>query len=184
MTGDVRAAADSSGDLLNPLHNVRTVAVSPAQPQPETTDFIYEATAASRERQIQAAQAHDTKATAAFAAATVVVGLAAASSFVGHAATVLVALAIVAYIVAAGAAVICLLSRPFSVEVSPGYLWRRFWNSNVQNIKHAIIDERGKGYTENVGLLREKTRALRFTLLATGAETVLVGLALLASRLG
>jgi hypothetical protein len=48
-------------------------------------------------------------------------------------------------------------------------------------MQHALIADRGKGYAKNAERLREKTRWLRYAVVATGVETVLVGTALLVS---
>jgi hypothetical protein len=149
--------------------------------RPDSTDLIYAATADARTEQLRAADAQDAKATAVFAAATVVIGLAAAGSQHGTTQSVLVGLAVAAYVVTAVAAVLCLRIRRFSIELAPDYLWNRYWNQEPLAIKHAIIQERGTGFRENEGLLREKTRALKYATVSTAAETVVVGVVLLVS---
>jgi hypothetical protein len=151
------------------------------RPKPETIEFVYDATMDARARQLRAAEAHDSKAVQVFAAATLVIGLGAAGSLHGTAPAAIIGVALAGYVVAAWAALSCLRVRRFSVEPSPAYLWRRYWSSDVLTMQHALIADRGKGYAKNAERLREKTRWLRYAVVATGVETVLVGTALLVS---
>jgi hypothetical protein len=147
----------------------------------DSTDLIYAATADARPAQLRTADALDTKATAVFAAATVVLGLAASGSDDGTAQAVLVGLAVAAYIAAAVAALWCFRIRRYRIELEPEYLWGRYWKQDPLAIKHAIIAERGTGFRENEILLEQKTRALKLAITFTAAETVLVGIVLLVS---
>ena len=63
----------------------------------------------------------------------------------------------------------------------PDQLWNEFWQEDVADIKHAIIDDVSSSYVENRRHLVTKRWALRFALAATAAEVLFVVGALIAT---
>ena len=145
----------------------------------ETVDFLYEAGKGGLDLQIHTADALDSKTVQAFAAASVVVGLAAVSGS-GRNLTLL-ATAVLAYTVVSVATAIGLWTRELRVPASPTQLWRRYWADSVPSIKHALVADLAAGYQKNNEHLRSKAKCLRWCLAGVAVESLAVGLALLVS---
>jgi hypothetical protein len=147
------------------------------EPAPETLDFIFDFVRGAPERQLAAAEALDSKLFQLFAIGGVVIGLAATGN--GNAG--LLVAAGVAYTVLAISALYGLWVRQLRVSRHPDQLWNESWQESVADIKHAIIDDVSSSYVENRRHLVTKRWALRFALVATAAEVLLVVSALIAT---
>jgi hypothetical protein len=145
--------------------------------QPETLDFIYEASRSTLQNQVEAATAMDSKAIQVFSVASVVIGLAAAGG-IRSAPRTLGILLVLAYLVAAVTALAALWVRTFRVTDGTEQLWRRYWADPVDEIKHAAIADVAEGEIENRDLLADKRKLLGYAIGATGVESVLVGILL------
>lgn len=147
--------------------------------RPETLDFILEYTKAAPGRQGETSQAIDTKALQVFAAASVVLGLAAAGPLRHGVAAWLLGAALVVYAIAAGAAFSVLRTRDFRVVDDGDRIWTRYYDAELEDVKHALVDDITSACAENAVLLGSKGKALKWLVAATAAEVLLVGLAVI-----
>jgi len=147
----------------------------------ETLDFILEYTKAAPCRQGETSQAIDTKALQVFAAGSVVLGLAAAGPLRDGAAAWLFGAALFVYVIAAGAAFSVLRTRAFRVVDDADHIWPRYYDEELEDVKHALVDDISSAVAENAVLLGSKGKALKCLVAATAVEVLLVGLAVIAS---
>lgn len=147
----------------------------------ETLDFILDYTKGTPRRQAEVAHMIDTKALQVFAAASIVVGLAAAGPLREGTAAWLFGAALFIYVAAAVAAFCVLRTRDFRVVDDAYNIWPQYWNQEDLVVKHALIDDITSASAENADLLGSKGRALKWLVLATAAEVLLVGSAVIAS---
>jgi hypothetical protein len=161
--------------------------LTPARPRelkPETLDLLFELARKAPDEQIRASDAVDSKIFQAFAAASVLIGLAAVGGVKhGKVTTAFVSLAVVAFIVVAVAAIWALWSRSYRVGMTPPQLWKKYWDSDALDIKHAYVVDIADGAPANESKLNGKHRALRVTLLALLVEAAAIGAALVVSAL-
>ena len=130
---DARSAeADSS--VIGPRITSQMATVAP---NAETVEFIYDNSKGAPDLQFRAADALDSKLAQALGAASVVLGLAAVGGT--HRNVSLLTVAVLAYAVVAITALSALWTRPLRVPVSPTQLWRRYWNDDVPDIRHALV---------------------------------------------
>jgi hypothetical protein len=155
--------------------------VSGVELRSETLDFILDYTKGAPRRQAETSHGIDTKALQVFAAGSVVLGLAAAGPLRHGAAAWLFGAALFVYVVAAGAAFSVLRTRDFRVVDDADYIWPQYWNAELVDIKHALVDDIASAYVENAVLLGSKGKALKWLVGATAAEVLLVGGAVIAS---
>jgi hypothetical protein len=162
------------------------------QLEPETLDLIFELSRTAPDGQLRASDAVDSKIFQAFAAASVLIGLAAIHepSVVGktvHGAkhdnleTAFLALAVAAFLLLAVIAIRALWSRSYRVGMSAAQLWHRYWPDTPETIKHAYVDDIASGYLENEKHLRSKHKALRVVLITLVVEAAAIGAALIVS---
>jgi hypothetical protein len=156
-------------------------------PKPETLRDIYELVKGSLDRQADEGQMLDSKMVQVFSAASVVAGLA-GLSVSGGAPTdaggaVLLALALVAYAGVAYAALRHLAPVSYWVLNYPD-IWRKSWSDEPSELHHSVIAKVVDNYARNDLLLRRKAVTIRLATAATGAEVVLVGLALSSALFG
>lgn len=149
--------------------------------RPETLDFILDYTKAAPGRQGETLHAIDTKALQVFAAGSIVLGLAAAGSLRHGAAAWLFGAALAVYVVATVAAFLVLRTRDFRVVDDADQIWARYYDAELEDVKHALVDDIASASAYNAVLLRSKGRALRCLVAATAVEVLLVGLAVIAS---
>jgi hypothetical protein len=149
--------------------------------RPETLDLILDYTKGTPRRQAEVAHMIDTKALQVFAAASIVLGLAAAGTLREGVAAWLFGAALLVYLVAVVAAFSVLRTRDFRIVDDADNIWPRFWDSEPLDVKHALIDDITSAYAVNAELLRSKGRALTWVVGATATEAVLVGSAVIAS---
>jgi hypothetical protein len=140
------------------------------------------------ERQMDNSTSHDNKIVNIFSAASVVIGLAGLSS--GSLApsdwsvTALLILGLGAYVVTAYIAFRGLRPRQFRRSLQPQFWTRSLWGMGADDVRHSILTDVGKAYANNKPLLAAKAASIRMALLATGAEVVFVGLALISACAG
>lgn len=162
------------------------------QLEPETLDLIFELSRAVPDDQLRASDSVDSKTFQAFAAGSVLIGLAAIHepSVIGKAVhgvkhdnleTAFLAAAVAAFLVLAAVAIRALWSRSYRVPMSPNQLWETFWPDTPQTIKHAFVADIADGYLENDDILKSKHRALRVVLIALVVEAAAIGAALIVS---
>jgi hypothetical protein len=147
----------------------------------ETLEFILDHTKDAPGRQAETAHQIDAKAIQTFAAGSIVVGLAAAGPLRHGLAAWLFGVALLLYVAAAIAAFSVLRVRDFRVVDDADHIWPRYWNVELVNIKHALVADVTSAYAENANLLGSKGVALKWLMIATATEVVLVGSAVLAS---
>jgi hypothetical protein len=150
-------------------------------PRPETLDFILDYTKAAPGRQAETSHMIDTKALQVFAAGSIVLGLAAAGPLRHGAAAWLFGAALFIYVGAAVAAFSVLRTRDFRVVDDADHIWPRYWDVELADVKHALVDDITSAYAENAVLLGSKATALKWLVGATAAEVLLVGSAVIAS---
>jgi hypothetical protein len=162
---------------------------------PETLDLIFELSKRAPEEQLRASDAVDSKTFQAFAAASVLIGLAAIhgpSVLVGAAThepkhdrleVAFLATAVGAFVLLAVVAIRALWSRTYFVGIGPNQLWNVFWPDTPQTIKHAFVDDIASGYLENNKHLKSKHRSLRFVLIMLLIEASAIGAALIVSAI-
>jgi len=117
-----------------------------------------------------------------FAAGSIVLGLVAAGPLRHGAAAWLFGAALLLYLVAAGAAFCVLRTRSFRVVDDADQICTRYYDEELEDVKHALVDDISSAYAENAVLLGSKGRALKVLVVATAVEVLLVGLAIMASR--
>jgi hypothetical protein len=153
-----------------------------AELAPETLRLMFELAREAPDGQLRAADAVDSKIFQAFAAASVLIGLAAVHGPKrDNLATAFLAAAAAAFLILAVVSVRALWSRRFRVPISPHQLWRRYWSDTPEVIKHAFIADIASGYLANEDHLTAKHRALRWVLSALLVEAGAIGAALIVS---
>lgn len=153
----------------------------------DTLDFLFEYTREAPQRQLIAMGALDTKAFALFSASAVVVGLASVGIWgrqeLPSGAGVLLVLAVAAFIGVAFAVLDSVRLRRYRSADHADVLWREYWDLEVADIKHALVEDIAETSRHNERVIREKTRSLGWALVAAIAETTLVGASLAWSSL-
>lgn len=152
--------------------------------QPDTLDFLFEYTRDAPAKQLLAADRLDGKIVQVFAAASVLLGLAAVRG--GHrtaAVTALLVVAVVAYLGVVIASVCAVGVRQYKANNHADELWRRFWRDDVRDIKHALVASTSAAYEDNRTTLGRKGFAVQVAILATGVEAMAIGVAMLISTL-
>lgn len=154
---------------------------------PDTLDFLFEYTREAPQRQLAAMNALDTKAFALFSASAVVVGLAGLGIWgrqdVPPGAGILLVAAVVAFVVGAFAMLDCVRLRRHRSSDHADVLWQDYWDLEVADIKHALVEDIAESSEHNERVIRAKTRSLGWALVAAIAETSLVGTSLAWSSL-
>ena len=122
--------------------------------KPETLDFLYEFITPLSERQLQSADALDSKAVQLFSAASIVIGLlgVAGTSVAGG---FLVAAAVI-YLAVAISTFYAVKIRRYRVTRHGDVLWQEHWQRDVAAIKHSLVSDAAKGYAENRDVLTDK----------------------------
>ncbi len=152
---------------------------------PETLDFILQATKDGPESQSRDIDALDAKVFQVFAAASIILGLASFSQEAGggDTTTALLGGALAAYVVAVVASVIGLFTRNFHTSFHANTMWETHHDKAVEQIKLALVTSIADAYSKNNKLLKVKSRAARVVIGATAAEAFLVGLAIILARI-
>ena len=153
-----------------------------AQIKPETLDFLFDFITPLSERQLQSADALDSKAVQVFSAASVVIGLLALAGET-IAGGFLVAAALL-YLVVAVSTFYAIKVRRFRVTRHGDDLWQHHWHRDVPAIKHSLVSDAADAYAENRGVLGDKRVAVSTALAATGLETLAVVAALVEAAWG
>jgi hypothetical protein len=89
--------------------------------------------------------------------------------------------ALFVYVIAAGAAFSVLRTRAFRVVDDADHIWARYYDEELEDVKHALVDDISSAVAENAVLLGSKGKALKCLVAATAVEVLLVGLAVIAS---
>ena len=155
---------------------------APSKLKPETLDLLFELAREAPDGQLRASDAVDSKTFQAFAASSVLIGLAALGG-VRHSdlATAFVSVAVAAFLVASVAASWALWSRRYRLSMGPRQLWDAYWSDDPSVIKHAFIDDVASGYVENEKHIADKHKAFRYVLIALIVEAAAIGAALIDS---
>jgi hypothetical protein len=148
-----------------------------AELKPETLDFLFDFITPLSERQLQAADALDSKAVQVFSAASVVIGLLALARET-VAGGFLVAAALL-YLGVAVSTFYAIKVRQFRVTRHADDLWQRHWHRDVAAIKHSLVSDAAEAYAENKNVLHDKRVAVSVALAATALETLAVVTALM-----
>ncbi len=153
----------------------------------ETLDFLFEYTREAPQRQLEAMSALDTKAFALFSASAVVVGLASVGIWgrqeLPSGAGILLVLAVAAFIAVAYAVLDSVRLRRYRSADHADVLWQEYWDLEVSDIKHALVDDIAKASKHNEEVIRAKTGSLGWALVAAITETSFVGASLAWSSL-
>lgn len=147
-------------------------------------DFIFEYTREAPERQLQDAKDLDNKMAQLFSVASVVIGLAGLANSGGSedSSPWLLVIALGFYVVTA---VVALISQFPTVQwrsLHADELWKKYWQTEVPEIKHALVDDIQKAYGRNNKMLEHKGLMIKIVATTTGAEVLFVGLGLILSR--
>ncbi len=149
---------------------------------PETLEFIFNYTKEAPERQIKDAEALDNKMAQIFSVASVVIGLVGVSSVSGRWTNLLLAAALISYLVAATVALFQLIPKAQNRSLHADKLWSTFWQKEVYDVQHSLVDDISKAYSHNLEVLKKKSLTLKVVLGATAAEVLFIGIALILSR--
>jgi hypothetical protein len=166
--------------------NIEANTQGPKEPEPETVQLIYEHIKDAPQQQFETVKALDDKMVKVFTAAGVVIGLAGLSSqsLKGGIWVNLTLLgALVAFIATAALALYHL--RPISIALSrhAGTLWENSSHLPIDQVRRQLIKSISRSNAYNEGVLRRKTKILTYALASTSLEVILVGAAVIASRL-
>jgi hypothetical protein len=124
----------------------------------------------------------DSKIFQAFAASSVLIGLAAVRGAKnGDLELAFVSAGVAAFLVVAGSAIWALWSRRYRLGMGPRQLLDKYWSDDPAGIKHAFVDDIASGYVENEKHIADKHAALRVTLVALMVEAAAIGAALIDS---
>lgn len=151
----------------------------------DTVRFIFQYIQGAPELQGRDIDALDTKVVQVFSAASVVIGLVGISNEslgTSRNVDVLLVLAVVSYTIAAVAALFHLSPKKQRRSLHVEDIWQKSWNEEVTDIEHALIEDIREVHNYNKGVLEKKRKTLLFTVAATGAEVLFVGLTLISSR--
>ena len=149
------------------------------RPTEETLEVLYELTCEAPNAQLQASDAVDGKIVQTFAAAGVLIGLAAVQGASGDAATGFVALAVLGFLVVATVGICALRGRQYRVTIGADQLWDKYRSDVPFTIKEAFVRDVAKGYPENEENIRLKHKALRIMLGALLVEAGAIGATLI-----
>ena len=149
---------------------------------PETLDLLFELSRNAPDEQLKAADAVDSKIFQAFAAGSVLIGLAVVHDVNRDDLTLaFISAAVAAFGFLAAFAISALWSKRFRVGMSPNQLWNDFWPDATPLIKHAYVADLAEGYEVNSRHLASKHRALRVVLLSLLVQASAIGGALIIS---
>lgn len=157
--------------------------MSDETPKPETVDFIYQHTRDALDGQVGQARGIDAKIAQLFAAATIVLGLAATSALATAPRGVVVA-AVVFYVVALVLSAVGIFPIKLRGSDYGETLWPEHWYQPPSAIKHSIVEGVAAGAKHNEQRIRVKAYILVGVLAATGIEAALIGVGLIAARFG
>jgi hypothetical protein len=149
------------------------------RPTEETLELLYELTREAPNAQLQASDAVDGKIVQTFAAAGVLIGLAAVQGASGDVATGFVALAVLGFLVVAAVGICALRGRQYRVTIGADQLWDKYRSDVPFTIKEAFVRDVAKGYPENEENIRLKHKALRIMLGALLIEAGAIGATLI-----
>jgi len=152
----------------------------------DTLNFILEYTKGAPEQQFHDAEALDSKVVQALSIASVVVGLlgfAVGRAYITNSLwfILLPSLACLAYL---GVIISCfrhLEAKLFHRSFHADTLWQDYWNDEVIDIKHSLVDGISEAYTHNKNILQDKAKTLRWALGCLSAESLFVGAFILLS---
>jgi hypothetical protein len=166
--------------------NTEAETQEPKAPEPETVQLIYEHIKDAPQQQFETIKALDDKMIKVFTAAGVVIGLAGLSSQGlrgGVWVNIILLGAVVAFIATAVLALYHL--RPIDIALSrhAGTLWENSRHLTEDQVRRQLIRSISKSNAHNEGVLRRKTKILTYALVSTSLEIILVGAAIIASRL-
>jgi len=157
------------------------------EPKPETLRDIYDLVTGSLDRQVDEGHMLDSKMVQIFSAASVVAGLAGLSVSSGVATdkgvALLLVLAFVAYAGVAYFAFLQLAPKTYYLLNYPD-IWRKSWSDAPNELHHSVIAKVTESYERNRAILQRKSGMLRPAIVATGAEVVLIGVAVSSALLG
>jgi hypothetical protein len=152
---------------------------SKERPTEQTLDLLYELTRDAPSAQLQASDAVDGKIVQTFAAAGVLIGLAAVHENRSDVATAFVALAVLAFFAVAAVGICSLRGRQYRVTVGADQLWTRYRSDVPFTIKEAFVRDVARGYPENEKNIKLKHKALRIMLGALLVEAGAIGATLI-----
>jgi len=150
----------------------------------EAVEFLFEAVKDAPDRAMAQIKSLETRGAQAFTAATILIGLASVGPLreASRWTVAFFALAVAAYVVVAGIAL--WLLRPGFVFGLPSAdtMWRDYRNFNPGASKAVIMEALARDAPKNADLIGAKERWARAAVIATAAEGVAMGVALLLSR--
>jgi len=91
--------------------------------------------------------------------------------------------ALVLYVITAATVFYNVNQREFRRSLQADTYWSLYWNKKSVDVRRALIDSASEACAANKKLLGRKAQVIRFAVAAAGMEVVLVGLALISSRL-
>jgi hypothetical protein len=153
---------------------------------PKTVETICSLIKDAPERQLDNANTLDNKMVQIFGAAGIVIGLLGLSqNNLGQGLLITVCLlgSLTFYIATAVVAFTHLRPKPFRRSLHGDTLWPNTWHLRNVDVQHTVIADVGKAYSHNKALVIGKAHTLSIAIFTTAMEVVLVGLALILSRL-
>jgi len=153
--------------------------------KPDTLDFILEYTKDAPERQLQDAEAMDSKMMHVLAFASVVLGLAGISGGNAQSSGITVGIlgiALAAYVIVAASAFYHLRIIRFRRSLQADVLWSQYWQDDVQDIKHSLVDDIWKAYEHNKAIMRNKSKTISLALIAASVQVVSIGVFVMVSE--
>lgn len=152
-----------------------------SEPEPsinrETLKLLVDLAKDTPGEQVRLGASMDGKLVQVFAAATILIGLAATASGNDAIPSYLVFAAVGAYVGTAAASIYGLWVRTMRVSDTPNELWTKLYDVDPDDARHSVIADLADGYPENEGTLDCKRLALKIALILTGVEAFLMGVA-------
>ena len=146
----------------------------------ESLEFIFEYIKEAPEKQVQTADALDTKMVQIFGAASIIIGLAGLSSVsLSTERWVILPLigALLAYIAVAVVTFVHLGPKAMRRNLHADVLWPDYGEYEVQDIKEILVQDTRDAYAFNKGVLFDKATMISRALIGTALEVIFVGIA-------
>jgi len=144
----------------------------------DTLDFIFEYTKNASEVQLKDVESLDNKVIQILSISSIIIGLIAFAigrSNINYLALMPLVIALLAYIALVISAFIHLKARGFRRSIQADVLWENYWQDDIEEIKHSLVDDIGKAYAHNKRMIDKKARILLYVTIFAAIEVIAVG---------
>lgn len=146
----------------------------------DTLDLLYARSLDEPSYQAQILENLDRKSAGFFSIGSVVLGLTAAASSIN---AWLLLVAVIAYGALAATAIHYLRPNVFFGRTLSDVAWPNHWDQPPDEVKHALVVRVSEDMAANRQLMQTKANAVRYSAAALSIETLVIALAIIASRL-